>query len=167
MSGKPQKRPTFLAPECELGRLALTHWRRMGRREPTHMRLTGDGCIAFGWRENLPAHTQEAHFVDDDGGKYDCGENSVPILGIIREARAESPENAARDAVVEAARVLLEELTGPKKPPASPWARAFVSAMRAWAERRDGDTLTDPAARGIVAALRALAQPPASQESKP
>lgn len=80
---KPQKRPTFLAPECQLGQIALKYWRKRGCREPQYMRLTGDGHIAFGWRVNLPKHTQEEHFIDTDGSKYDAGENSIPILTIV------------------------------------------------------------------------------------
>ena len=80
---KPQKRPTMLAPECRLGKDALRWWRSAARSEPTYMRLTGDGCVAFGWRENLPDNTQSEHFVDADGSKYDAGESSASIYTIL------------------------------------------------------------------------------------
>lgn len=82
--GKAQVRWAQLAPECDLGVLALAYYRKLVRGEPTHMRLTGDGCVAFGWRENFPGHTQEPHFTDDaTGQKYDCGEYSVRITEIV------------------------------------------------------------------------------------
>lgn len=80
---KKAKAPLMLAPECRLGQMAVDYRRRIiGRCDPTYMRLTGDGCIAFGWREDLPAGTQQAHFTDD-AGNYDCGEVKVAILAIV------------------------------------------------------------------------------------
>jgi hypothetical protein len=79
-------RPVYLAPECELGKMALSYWRKRGGNDPQYMRLTGNGFVAFGWRENLPHHTQQEHFVDADGSKYDAGENSIPIIEIVRSA---------------------------------------------------------------------------------
>lgn len=80
------KRPLHLAPESKLGQIALAYRARTtGGRKPTYMRLTGDGCISFGWRENLPPHTQQPHFVDADGTRYDCGEIKVSILTIVED----------------------------------------------------------------------------------
>lgn len=74
----------YLAPESRLGQDAMKYWaRKTVFTKPTYMRLTGDGCVAFGWREDLPYHTQQPHFVDEDGTKYDCGENKVSIHEIL------------------------------------------------------------------------------------
>lgn len=82
MSKKP-KAPLMLAPECQLGQMALDYRSRIiGKAAPTYMRLTGDGCVAFGWREDLPAGTQQSHFCDRFGN-YDCGEVKVAIIAIV------------------------------------------------------------------------------------
>lgn len=80
------KRPFYLAPECQLGQIALAYrTRTTGGKRPTYMRLTGDGCVSFGWKVILPPHTQQPHFVDSDGTRYDCGEIKVPILTIVKD----------------------------------------------------------------------------------
>lgn len=88
MSKQP-RRWAYLDPNCELGKMALAHRLKMGGSEPRYMRLTGDGYVAFSWREYLPEHTQQEHFTDPEtGAKYDEGEYPVPIIRIVRESAA-------------------------------------------------------------------------------
>lgn len=79
------KQPRYLTEDCELGTIAKAYWIKKFSSKPTHMRITGDGFIAFGWRIELPSYTQEIHFKDSNGNKFDAGENSISIITIVRD----------------------------------------------------------------------------------
>lgn len=78
------KPPLHLDPNSRLGEDAKRYYEKRGwHTKLTYMRLSGDGYVCFGLREDLPSHTQQEHFVDHDGTKYDAWENKVSVYDII------------------------------------------------------------------------------------
>jgi hypothetical protein len=72
---------------CPLGVAAKKYWDHQSftGKPPLYMRISGDGYICFGIREDLPHHTQQPHFTDDDGSKYDQYETKIPISVLVKE----------------------------------------------------------------------------------